>query len=385
MKWKNKGHEYDDIAKEICDERVKYYVWGAGILGESFYRDFKQKIRILAFIDSNVKKQGTKLEDIYILSPEEIDLREDEKIIIATGWVKQVTDSLKLKGYQKNRHFYLLDEFSTIYMMYKYNKLHVEKIDMFCNTRCTLRCKHCSALIPYNRNGRNYTFEEMKQNVDMLFKWVDYVHILSFSGGDAMVNPNLPRIIEYVGNEYRWKQVQDFELYTNAIILPDEKMLGIWKKYDVIIRFTNYTKNVPHKQKIKQMIEILEENKLKYDYVQFEKWLDMGYPQPSNGLVSENELIEHCKQCTPVISTCLNDGKIFYCSPSCGADSSGLFEHEPTDGFDLSEYSESRKREFMEFYTGFSEKGYPSYCKRCYGFFNNNNRLIEVAEQMEIG
>lgn len=385
MKWQNKGHEYDSIASEICDERTKYYIWGAGVLGESFYKDFERKIKILAFIDRNINKQGRKLGNVYILAPEEVELQEDEKIIIATGWVKQVADSLKLKGYQKNKHYYLLDEFSTIYMMYKYNKLHVEKIDMFCNTRCTLRCKHCSALIPYNRNGRNYTFEEMKQNIDMLFEWIDYIHILSFSGGDAMVNPNLINIIEYVGNKYRGKQVQDFELYTNAIILPDEKMIDIWKKYDVIVRFTNYTKNVPHRQKIEQMIQMLEKNELRYDYVQFEKWLDMGYPQPSNGLVSEEELIEHCKQCSPVISTCLNNGKIFYCSPSCGADASGLFEHEESDGFDLHEYAEIRKKEFMEFYTGYSEKGYPSYCKRCYGFFNNNNRLIEVAEQMEIG
>lgn len=382
MKWKHKGHEYDEIAKDICDEHIGYYIWGAGVLGESFYKDFVNKIKILGFIDKDIRKQNKVLGTAYVFSPEKIKLQKNEKIIIATGWVKQVTDFLEERGYKRNKDYYLLDEFSTIYMMYKYNKLHVEKIDMFCNTRCTLRCKHCSALIPYNRNARNYAFDEMKRNVDLLFQWVDYIHILSFSGGDAMLNPCLKEIIEYVGKTYRGKKVQDFELYTNAIILPSEEMLSTLKKYNVIVRFTNYTKNVPGRQKIEEMIKTLEMNELKYDYVQFEKWIDMGYPQPNNGLTDESELIEHCRQCSPVISTCLNEGKIYYCSPSCGAEASGLFGQEETDGFALMEYEEARKREFMEFYTGYSEKGYPSYCKRCYGFFNNNTRFIEVAEQL---
>ena len=382
MRWKDKGHEYDKYAEVICDDSIKYYLWGAGILGESFYSDFNKKIKILGFIDSNPQKQGKREDGIHVYSPNEFKLKKKKKVIIATGWVKQVSDFLKSKGYKKNENYYLLDEFSTIYMMYKYNKLHVEKVDMFCNTLCSLRCKHCSALMPYQKNGRNYSFKEMKQNVDLVFQWVDFMHILSFSGGDAMLNKELANIIEYTGETYKGRKVQDFELYTNAIIMPSQEMIDIWKKYNVIIRFTNYTKHVPNRQKIKEMILILEENHLKYDYVQFQQWLDMGYPQSSNGLKSDDDFISHCKRCSPVISTCLNDGKIFYCSPSCAADASKLFDYDESDGFSLKDYDFSRKKEFMEFYIGYSERGYPSYCRRCNGFFNNNTKLIEVAEQL---
>lgn len=384
MKWVNRGHEYDEYAAAICDDHVKYYLWGAGILGESFYEDFSSKISILGFIDSNPAKQGKRADGAYVYAPDEFTLGQNEKVIIATGWVKQVSDLLNERGYKKNIDYYLLDEFSTIYMMYKYNKLHVEKVDMFCNTVCSLRCVHCSALIPYHKAGRNYPFEEMKRNVDLIFQWVDYMHILSFSGGDAMVNPDLRKIIDYTGKTYMGTKVQDFELYTNAIVMPDQEMLDIWKKYNVIVRFTNYTKHAAGRQKINQMIDLLEKNNLRYDYVQFEQWLDMGYPQESNGLTCDEEWIAHCKNCSPVISTCLNNGKIFYCSPSCAADASGLFEHDETDGFSLEGYEPSRKREFMEFYTGYSAKGYPSYCRRCNGFFNNNDKLIEVAEQIGV-
>lgn len=385
MKWINKGKEYDDIAKIICSDQNKYYVWGAGVLGESFFKDFASKIEILGFIDSNPDKQGRRIcggKYVNVSSPKELKLKSNEKVLIATGWVNDVSNVLKKKGYKKNQDYFLLEEFSIIYMLYKYNKLYIEKIDMLCNTKCTLKCKHCVALIPYNKCGKNESLSEMKKSADMLFKWVDYVHIFSFGGGDVMLNPDLADFIDYMGKTYRGKKIQDFELYTNAIIMPDQKMLDIWKKYDIIVRFTDYSKHVPGRQKIQQMKLLLEENGLRYDHVKFDNWVDTGYPQVSNGIVSEKALIEHCQKCSPVICTSLWQGNIYYCSPSVAAAASGLYEHDSTDVFSLEDYLPERKREFAEFYTGYSIKGYPSHCKRCNGLFNNNTKYIEVAEQI---
>lgn len=384
MKWENRGKEYDAIAEIICNDENKYYLWGAGVLGESFYKDFSERIAILGFIDSNPDKQGKREDGVCVYSPNEFRLKENEKVIIITGWVKEVSDVLEKKGYKRNKDYFHVDEFSTIYMMYKYNKLYVEKIDMMCNTKCTLKCVHCSSLIPYQKSGRNDSLEEMKRSVDLLFQWVDYVHIFSFSGGDVMLHPDLKAFIKYVGKTYKGKKIQDFELYTNAIILPDPEMLKIWKEYDVIVRFTDYSKNTHGIQKISQMKALLDENHLRYDHVQFDSWVDTGYPQDSNGIEGEEALIAHCKSCSPVICTSLRQGKIFYCSPACAADASELFEHDETDGFSLENYQLDRKKEFMEFYNGYSVKGYPSHCKRCNGFFNNNDRYIEIAEQIPL-
>ena len=53
MKWNNVGHEYDELAEQICKDNMKYYIWGMGVLGESFYKDFSRELDILGFIDSN--------------------------------------------------------------------------------------------------------------------------------------------------------------------------------------------------------------------------------------------------------------------------------------------------------------------------------------------
>lgn len=62
MKWTNKGHEYDEIAKVILDESPEYYIWGAAISGRACYKFFKKEINIVGFIDSKPKNKVKKLE-----------------------------------------------------------------------------------------------------------------------------------------------------------------------------------------------------------------------------------------------------------------------------------------------------------------------------------
>lgn len=382
MKWINKGHEYDEIANVICNEKSTFYIWGWGYIGKAFYKRYKNIIKIKGAIDSASEKQG-KNEDLEVFSPDEIKLQENEKILICTGWVKEVEDKLKSLGYSHFQDYFLLEEFSGVYELYKYNKLHLENVGLVCNEKCTLRCKHCAALIPYNKHQINYSYEEMKKGIDLLFNWVDSVGVFSVSGGDAMLNPDLERIVEYLGTFYRKDRISQLVVYTNAIIMPTESMLNVWKKYDVIIRFTDYSENVPNVQRISTLCEICDNNNVKYEHVRFESWVDLGYPQESNGLVKEEELIQHALNCSPVICSCLKKDKLFYCSPACMADASGLFPIEETDAFELSNYSADRKTELLEFYNGYSEKGYPSYCKRCNGLFNNNKKYVKVAEQLK--
>lgn len=46
MKWKNKGHEYDAMYKNI-EEKEGFYLFGAGDYGRQFYNAFKDEIKIL--------------------------------------------------------------------------------------------------------------------------------------------------------------------------------------------------------------------------------------------------------------------------------------------------------------------------------------------------
>ena len=46
MKWEKRAHEYDDIAKKITREENKFYIWGWGIVGKTFYEKFQGSINL---------------------------------------------------------------------------------------------------------------------------------------------------------------------------------------------------------------------------------------------------------------------------------------------------------------------------------------------------
>ena len=58
MKWKNKGHEFDEMYKNISD-KTNFYLFGAGDYGQQFYNMFKNEINIIGYIDNNPEKIGT--------------------------------------------------------------------------------------------------------------------------------------------------------------------------------------------------------------------------------------------------------------------------------------------------------------------------------------
>ena len=60
MKWKNKGHEIDDFAMEICnifDQKKGVIVYGAGNVGTRIYRALKRYDLFHKFVDNDTQKQ----------------------------------------------------------------------------------------------------------------------------------------------------------------------------------------------------------------------------------------------------------------------------------------------------------------------------------------
>lgn len=380
MKWVDKGHEYDQRAKILVNKKNEYFIYGWGIVGKTFFDKFSNEIDIVGIIDRDPQKWG-EYNGIPISSPEELRLNENQIVIVATGWVAEVSKLLNSNGYSYGVDYFLVDEFSTIYNFYVHDRLHLENVAIVCNEKCTLRCEKCVALIPYNKHQINYSFEEMCETADLLFKWIDSVGILALSGGDAMLNNNLEKFIAYLGCKYI-ERIGKIELYTNAIILPTENMINLWRKYGIIVRFTDYSKNVPGRQKIAYFINLCKINNIHCEQVKFDNWVDIGYPQESNGISTEEGLINHCKRCSPVICTTIIKNKLFYCSPAGMSYASGLFDEENGDFFQLDLFDVNKRVELLEFYNGYSEKGYPSYCRRCNGLFNSNDKLIDVAVQL---
>lgn len=384
MKWNNKGHECDEIARIICSEANKtvYYIWGAGTFGISFYEFFCNKINIEGFIDSQIRKQGTKVCGLPVHSPDVLK-NKPGIVLVSTGRTKDVFEKLREIGYKKNVDCFHVDDFSSLYMFYKEGKVHLCDLQYIVTQYCTLHCEKCASLIPYIKQPKHASLNQIMRDLDAVFQWVDSVNVLGLVGGDAMLNPQFEEILKEIAEKYYPERVACIEVYTNAVVVPSPSCLELMKKYNVFYRFTDYRPYTGKRQKIEQVIGLLDREGIRYDHVQFEKWLDCGYPQKNNGILGEDNLKTFFDSCDRRSCHSLYDQKVMYCGMGLVAEWAGYCNRSSSDYFDISQYDECRRAEFLEFMLGYSEKGYLSYCAKCNGGFNVNTRYIPAGKQIK--
>lgn len=385
MKWKNKGHEYDVMSEKFSNKDTKYYIWGAGTFGIAFYEDFCDKLNIIGFVDNNEKKQGSKVSNLEVLSPEQFCGRyraENEIVLVSTGLTRAVYNQLESYGLIRHVNYYHIDECASVYMIYKHDKVYVNDLTVTITQFCSLKCEYCNAFIPKIERPVHYDFEFIKEEIKKYFVWVDQVNILGLCGGDAMCHPEFADILEWIGETWYPDRAKNIEIYSNAVILPTERILSLFKKYNVFYRFTDYS-GASGKQNIEKMIHVLEENNIRYDHVKFDNWYDSGYPQQSNGITTEEGLIRFFDMCDRKSCHDIMGEKIFNCGMCLSAEQISYCTFDKTDYFDLSHYEANRRKEFIEYYLGYSEKGYYNYCKMCNGGMNVNTHKIVAGTQIE--
>lgn len=383
MKWKNKGKEFSALAQEICNNENRYYIWGAGIFGESFYHLFKKEISIKGFIDSNPQKTGTKIDNLTIYKPDVLESEQAHiKVIVASGWIQEIYSQLNSFHLIAEKDYFHANDFMSIYMFYKKNKVYTVSLNLPITTKCTLKCKKCMALIPYAKEKYNVPLDTIREELETYFLWVDQVAVLGLGGGDVLLHPQIYDILEYIGSHYLEK-IQRIELYTNAIILPSDKLLSLCEKYNVVIRFSDYTNSIPGKQKIRELKELLKKHSLQYDCCTWQTWYDIGFPQENNGIDSTEELIEHYNKCSTKLCAITFHKRLYFCSVCASAVMAGYCDENLMDSFNLMEYNEDKRIEFLEFNSGYNTCGYLSYCKKCNGYQNINKKFVKVAEQLD--
>lgn len=384
MKWSNRSHEFDTIAQEILrsSQKKSFYIWGAGYFGDAIYRSLRDKIDIIGYIDSNEKKWQSEKNMLRVYRPSILNNveRDNVSVLVSAGWTKDIFEQLKNFNFEKNRNCFHIDEFFSILMMYQYGKLCLSVIGISISERCTLKCEKCSTLIPYIKNPRSFSLEDVNTELENLFRVVDYISSLTVNGGDAMCNLECRSIIEFIGKKYLNKQIGTIELCTNAIIIPSEEFLETLRRYHVYFRFTDYGDKA--RQNINHIIKLLDDWDIKYDHVKFTQWRDMGYPQESNGLFGEEAWRLHFERCDRRSCQLVLDGNFFYCGQVIGADRAGYCPIDEDDYYDL-HIPNINKKEFLEFALGYSSKGYVNYCKKCNGGFNVNNKKIPAGIQLQ--
>ncbi|MDR0572238.1 MAG: hypothetical protein LBG48_05290 [Rickettsiales bacterium] len=267
------------------------------------------------------------------------------------------------KDKEKNYEEFTKEE---IVNFYEKNEINIPQLELMATTKCTLKCKYCVALVPqFDLAGgvhKTLTFKDFKSDFDILCNTVNNIYMFHILGGEALINQELPEIVEYVVESGKTGSTR---IVTNGTLLPSKKLLETARKYSdrVYFSISNYARNEELKKIIKQneIIEVLKDNGIKYQVNPDFMWNveePLKYRNYSEEQLKQLFRICHYKQCIELL-----DGKIHI----CGKQSMTYELHEksdiriPVDDYVDVRNSKNLREDLIKFY----QKDYFDVCKYC--------------------
>lgn len=384
MKWTNRGHEYDDMYKQIENKSV-FYLFGAGDYGRQFVNIFSGEIEIKSFIDNGINKQGTNIMGLPCVALSAVELKPNEGIIVTMSQIARTVPIQQLLqlGYKRNVDFFIIEEFISVYNVYKYNKVYFSSISFLPSTACNLKCRYCLNFNPFAKRFYVRQWEDLVEDIDLFFTCVDRIMLFHVSGGEPLLYAHTADIIEYIDRKYG-DRIDTLRTVTNGTIVPKDEVLEKLSRCNVEITVDDYREAVPRfSERFDELCSKLDAYHIKYYINKVDSWIDLAPERTDYSEWSEVRLVTHRESCSQSWQE-LRGGKIYSCNYAAYATVAGIAGKEDLEEtYDLKKFSQERKKELVEFRLGYTMRGYTNFCKKCRGFTPENSEEVESAIQME--
>ena len=369
--WKRPGAELDDLGA-ACTSGTPILLVGNADEVQYFRRDFENVLDWLH--DANAT-----WEDV---APEKLVPGAARVICVSSAradyekWRALWTE----RGFQENKDFFQADIFRPVFHLYKYGQVHIDRVEVFMTSHCTLNCEKCIAYIPYFQKKSHLPLELLTKDLDILFSKVDFVRKLKLLGGEGLMYPYLAEYIEYLFSHYS-SHVGTVRVGTNATLLPSQRILDVCRKYGVIMDVSDYAMAVPGKCRMDELLALLCDQGIAYEIKRTgEQWLDIGFPDNPANFVKGPEAMEHFGKCA-MFCRDFCDGKMWFCCSNFAAVRAGLYPENENDFLDLRTHVS--KKMIGEYEIGFSHLGHTSFCCVCGGCsVEANPHAVPVAKQV---
>jgi len=388
----------DFLVKAVEAERC-IVIFGASILGKVVLDSLELlDVRPECFCDNDVQKQENSFHGYKVISFEKLQADyPDALVIIAAGrYANEIRHQLANAGYKdtysdadvigcidfKNTpssnlkkilwHLAKLGKLPEI-KAFPSNGLDLPRLNVVVTSRCTLRCKRCSSMMPYYKKPSDLETSKIFHSLDRLFSCVDRIYHVEALGGEPFLNPDLPLIVEHL---VRSEKVFQIDVITNGTLVPSDSVLAPLKNDRVSVVINNYgTLSLQMKGLSKAL------NRLGIDF-RINKhwaWADLGDCQRRN--LPDDQLAELFGRCHFNSCTELLDGKLYRCPRSSHGTRTGMISHYSEDMVDLLDLSipiDLLKENINTFYR---DKRFIRACDHCNG--NTRESLTMVpAEQI---
>lgn len=384
MRWKNKGHEFDEIGKRF-EAINKIYIYGAGAGGGIDAAVLLKGIGAdVVFVDRN-KAAQKKYLNIDVITHEQLEMNNNNSIIVLSMGLFNtglILKQLELKGYVYGKNLFDIKSFLGFYIyiiaLYKYKKCIMLDGGVMAIYRCSLKCKNCMGGFPYMSNPPQVSLAQFKKDADIYFNNIDYTLSFGLGGAEIMMCKNLDAYIEYVMENYA-HQIWKFPFLTNGTILPAKNIIELLKRYQMDVVVSNYSSVKNWEDKFQKLKAVMNENGVHVRTIDYENWINMGWTE-NTYKEDIGDLFDICgMQCRVV-----HDGKLNYCIHGMTSNEAIFHADITDDEFDLLSNDSRKKYQLVEYHLGFNKNGDLKMCHYCNGYININNKTVSVAKQLNL-
>lgn len=253
---------------------------------------------------------------------------------------------------------------------YKYG--YYEYLEIPITTKCSLRCKHCSNLIPCYKKGEDYDINILIKSIKNFLKCINNIVYIRILGGEPFVSKNLYEVIKYL---LKSDKIQRIEIVTNGTIIPrDKKVINILRNSKIIVCISQY--EIVNYNKL---VVFLEKNKIRYRIDKMSFWMSYGDVRKRNK--SKRELTKQYNMCNNVCKSLVN-GQLHLCPRSSHGTDLGIIKNNGDDYLDLLDNKISISDKKIKL-NKLLRKKYIMACDYCdYG--TSESKKIPVAEQIKL-
>jgi hypothetical protein len=375
---------------------LKIFIFGAGTIGRLSDLALKNEgIDANCFIDSDIRKQGNKIQNKEIISPDELKKfnTQNTHIFIACNYFSSIVPFLKKNDF---KHYYivsdLLKKFDTCKLYNEidmgllfakllplklernlafYNemcnkedyvtsdKLVLKSLDVQITEKCSLKCKDCSNLMQYYKKPIDTDFDILVNAMDKIMSSVDFIDELRVLGGDPFMYKELGKIINKLST---YKNVGRIVVYTNAKFIPKNQNLDYLRLPRVILDITNYGEASSAADKF---VDFAKKEGISYSMNHCNTWQDCGRIIPKSNK-TEKELKHQFNNCCNSDLVSLLHGKLYRCPFSANGVNLKAFEANKDDEINLNDNISKKELRDRIIYLAFGKK-YLTACRFCNG------------------
>lgn len=241
-------------------------------------------------------------------------------------------------------------------------------LPIYLTTACSLNCEKCNNLMPMFRGqASDFLWDKTKLSLDKILSCVKEIIFCELVGGEPFLNKDMETALDYLGSR---ENVRQIVIVTNGTVIPKDKILEKLKKYNVLVRVSDYGLF----EKMSMFIAKLDEYRINVRIQQDMKWNDPGGTEKRNR--GREELKKQYNACEFSLKCkYLCEEKLFSCARAASLYHLRLFDSEK-DILDITD--ETTAADIRDFYL--HDEG--EICCYCDLF---TERGVEIPAAVQVG